>query len=128
MTRASAHHTGHYTVGRGKWENYCTSGGNLQAAYRHHSDAPARIVLILTANHHYAIRGIHAGASMRTARARLHLGTGIRTGKTTWFFLRGAHITRVLQARHGRRVRVGVARRRLTLTRVQQRRTLRSLR
>jgi sugar lactone lactonase YvrE len=128
MSRAAAHRTGRYTVGRGKWENYCVAGGNIQAAYPHHTHAATRIVIILTANHHYAIRGIHAGASLKTARVKLHLGTGIRAGKTTWFFLRGAHATRVVQARHGRIVRVGLASRRATSTRAQQRRTLHSLR
>jgi hypothetical protein len=128
MTRVLAHKTGHYTVGRGKWENYCVTGGKIQAAYPHHTHTAARIVMILTANHHYAIAGVHAGASLKTARAKLPIRAGIRVENSTWYFLQGAHVTRVLQARHGRIVRVGVVNRKLTTTRALQRQTVRSLR
>jgi hypothetical protein len=128
MTRAPAHRTGHYTVGRGKWENYCVTGGKVQAAYPRRSHKAARIVMILTANHHYAIAGVHAGASVKTARAKLPIRSGVRDGQTTWYFLQGARVTRVLQARNGRIVRVGVVNRKLTTTRALQRQTIRTLR
>jgi hypothetical protein len=127
MGRAQAHKTGHYKVGLGKWDNYCVTGGKIQAAYPAHTHTAAKIVMILTANHHYDIRGIHAGMSLQTARAKLQLGTGIRNGNTTWYFLPGRNATRVIQARHGQIVRIGLADRAMTSTRAQQQRTLLTL-
>jgi sugar lactone lactonase YvrE len=127
MTRATAHKTGHYAVGRGKWENYCISSGRVQAAYPHQGHG-TRIAMILTANHHYAINTIHAGASLKSARSKLPLGTGVHVAGSTWFFLHGPHTTRVVQARRGKIIRIGITNIRSLSTPAQQRAAIRSLR
>ena len=80
-----------------------------------------RIVLALTANHHYAIDRITAGARIARVRRRLTQAERRRIGGNTWYGLRSRHTTRVLEVQHGTVVELGIANYALTATRAQQR-------
>ncbi|MDQ6834754.1 MAG: hypothetical protein M3016_01055 [Actinomycetota bacterium] len=86
----------------------------------------ARAVLLLTANRHYALRGVRPGNRWHVARRRLHGARRYKVGKNTWYLLPGARSSDVLKVRRGRVQEVGIANRRLTRTRRVAGRFLRS--
>lgn len=78
-------------------------------------------VLILTADRHAAIRGIHPGTRFTAAdRRRLAHGTLLRIGSNQWYLARSGVVTAVLQIRRGAVAEVGIADRALTRTRAQR--------
>jgi Fibronectin type III-like domain len=87
-----------------------------------------RAVLILTANHHYALRGVRAGASFRKARRSLTLGTPFRIGRNTWYLTAAGRGRGVLKVQRGRVREIGIADERMTAGRGAAARFLRSFR
>ncbi len=73
-----------------------------------------RVVLILTANRHYALHGVRPGSALASAERRLRLQRPIRTGRNTWYLTRLAEVTGVLKVRRGVVREVGIADARLT--------------
>jgi hypothetical protein len=47
-----------------------------------------RVVLAVTANPYYALRGIRPGVSLRTAAKKLHIGPAIHVGLNDWYMAR----------------------------------------
>jgi hypothetical protein len=85
-----------------------------------------RAILILTANKHYALRGVRVGTRLSKVARKLHAGRRFRVGRNTWYLTPNGSSRGVLKVRHGRIEEVGIANRRLTRTRAAARRFLRS--
>jgi hypothetical protein len=79
-----------------------------------------RVVLALTANTYYALRGVRPGASLRTAAKKLHTGPAIHVGLNDWYLAPNGASTAVLKVRDGKVLEVGIADSTLTRTRQAQ--------
>jgi hypothetical protein len=86
----------------------------------HLSGLRGKVVLALTANHHYALDGIRAGDDVVEAEKRLALGAGIASGLNTWYLIPGSDATGVLKVHDGRVAEVGIASRQVTGTPAEQ--------
>jgi hypothetical protein len=84
-------------------------------------------VLALTANPHYALRGVHPGARLSPVAKRLHVSRGIRIGSNTWYVLPAGPSRGVLKVKHGVIEEVGIADKSLTASRAATRRLLANL-
>jgi NHL repeat len=76
-----------------------------------------RVVLALTANPYYALRGIRAGASLHIAAQTLHTGAAIHVGLNDWYMAPDGASTAVLKVRDGTIQEIGIADASLTHTR-----------
>ena len=75
------------------------------------------MVLALTANPYYALRGIRAGAGLRIAAQTLHTGAAIHVGLNDWYMAPDGASTAVLKVRDGTIQEIGIADASLTHTR-----------
>ena len=87
-----------------------------------------RIVLLLTADKRYALRGVRPGARLRRVARRLHVGRRIRIGLNDWYLCPDGRSRGVLKVRHGVIEEVGIAEHRFTRNRKADRRFLSLLR
>jgi hypothetical protein len=83
-------------------------------------------VLVLSANPHYALRGVRPGESMARARHRLTLGRGFHVGRNMWYLTPGGGRRGVLRVQHDRIQEIGIAAHGVTTGRNAQSRLLRS--
>lgn len=81
-----------------------------------------RVVLVLTANRHYALRGVRPGESLARAARRLHAGRGFHVGRNLWYLVPNGPGRGVLKVRHGAIGEIGIADPALTGTRGASRR------
>ena len=86
-----------------------------------------RIVLALTANRHYRLRGIAPGARLAAVAKRVRLGPGIRIGQNTWYLFHDGTGRGIVKERGGIIEEIGIANASLTRTRGAARRLLASL-
>jgi hypothetical protein len=68
-----------------------------------------RVVLALSANRHYALRGVRPGARFAKVSRRLHAGRRFHIGHSTWYLTRADAGRGVLEVQHGAIVAVGIA-------------------
>jgi hypothetical protein len=135
-------------VGRGRrtsrlaygFENVCLRGGpGIRVAYpsrrllgtlsrSERRRFFGRVVIALSANRHYRLRGVRPGATSAAARRRLRLSRAFHIGVNSWFVVPGRFSTGLLKVRRGRVREVGIATRALTRGRAAQRRFLNSFR
>jgi hypothetical protein len=73
-----------------------------------------RVVLALTANRFYALRGVHPGASLRSGAQTLHTGAMMRVGLNDWYMAPNGPATAVIKVRHGTIDEIGTATKMLT--------------
>jgi 6-phosphogluconolactonase len=73
-----------------------------------------RVVVAISADPIYALRGIRPGATLRAATKRLHPGAVIHLGASNWYFAREGSTTGILEAHRGVVVDVGIANAQLT--------------
>jgi hypothetical protein len=116
------------THGKKYFEFFCLTPSGVTVGYNSpkldkatHTSAGERVVLILTANPAYAIHGIRAGASVKAASKKLKLGKPIAIGAERWYLATDGSVTATFVARHGIIDEVGIAERKLTVTRTAQR-------
>ena len=76
-----------------------------------------RVVLVLTASTHYAIKGVRAGSRLTAARARLKLSHPYYVGRNTWYLAPDGAARAVLKVRHGDVQEIGIAAKILTAPR-----------
>jgi hypothetical protein len=74
-------------------------------------------VLVLTANRHYALRGVRPGARLKEVARRLRVGKGFHVGLNWWYLAPNASSRGVLKVRSGVIEEIGIANPRLTGTR-----------
>jgi hypothetical protein len=73
-----------------------------------------KIVLVLTANHYYALDGVRPGARIAAVARQLKLGKPFRWGRNTWYLVARHASNGLLKVRHGVILEVGIANRQLT--------------
>ena len=73
-----------------------------------------KVVLALSANPHYALRGVRPGARLAAVARRLKTGAAFHIGLNYWYLARNGASTGVLKVRHGIIEEVGIADKRLT--------------
>jgi hypothetical protein len=122
MTRKRAEHTlprlG--TVGHG-FEDFCLFAGfGIRVAYPSvkalrplspsaRSSRRGRIVIALTANPFYALKGIKPGTALSAAAQKLKFGKPIHVGLNDWYVVPGSPANGVLKVRHGLIYEIGIA-------------------
>jgi hypothetical protein len=74
----------------------------------------SRVVFASTANVHYALNGVRAGARLTHVARRLRIGRRFRIGINTWYLVPGRASHGVLKVRHGIIEEIGIVDRRLT--------------
>jgi hypothetical protein len=121
------------------YDLFCFAGGpGLRIAYpsnqllRHLNNAErrrasGRAILLLTANGHYSLGGMHPGIRLSAAARRLHLGKGFKVGFNTWYLIPGKFATGVLKVQRGVVAEIGIADKLFTSSRSAARRFLTSL-
>jgi hypothetical protein len=131
LTRYSSH-------GRRYMDFFCLQPNQVRAGYaspvllRHLSrrlrrSVNGRIVLILTANRHYALRGVRPGTRLtRRVKRRLRLGRRYHVGKNFWYLTPNGSSRGLIKSRRGRIEEIGIADRRVTSSVSADRRFLRS--
>jgi pimeloyl-ACP methyl ester carboxylesterase len=127
-----------FSVTANHQDNFCLSPGpGIRAGYPSskllrslsrgvRARVKSRIVLALTANHHYALRGMRAGARLAKVARRLHAGKPFHIGPNRWYVISGTAADGVLKVRRGIVEEIGLASRRLCRGRAAQRRLLAS--
>jgi hypothetical protein len=85
-----------------------------------------RVVLALTANRRYALRGVRVGARLARVTRRLKAGRPYLVGRNTWYLTPNGSSRGVLKVRHGIIEEIGIADKRLTASRRAARRFLRT--
>jgi hypothetical protein len=73
-----------------------------------------RIVLALTANHHYALHGVRPGTKLRKVKRKLHVGRHYTVGRNSWYLVPNGSSHGVLKVRHGVIQEIGITDKRLT--------------
>ena len=135
MTRSAARrHFYRYSLrGRRYMDFFCPSHGGIRVGYaspsllralnrRQARKVRGRAVLLLTADRHYALRGIRPASRLSAARRHLHgLGRGYVIGLNHWYIARAGSAEAVLKVRHGEVQEVGIADRSLTGRRLARR-------
>ncbi len=122
MTRAQARRPFRRadTRGRRTMDFFCPTHGGIRAGYASPALAAAlprserartrgRVVLILTANRHYALRGLRPGATVAAFRRLLRLGHAFSVGRNQWYIAPDRPGRAVLKVRHGRVEEIGIA-------------------
>ena len=87
-------------------------------------------MLILSANHRYALHGVRPGTRLTKVAKRLHISRRYGVGSNSWYLTPNGSSHGVLKVRHGVILEVGIATKALTASRAADRRffhTLRSL-
>lgn len=113
------------TRGRRYMEFYCVTPIGLRAGYpsnallrslsgRLRRAVMGRIVLALTANRHYALRGVRPGARLAKVRRRLKIGRGYRIGRNTWYLTPNGTSHGLIKVQQGVIEEVGIVDRQLT--------------
>jgi hypothetical protein len=128
MTRSRARHLLVHSSTRGRryWDFFCLKPIGIRAAYpspavlrklprKQRGRLNGRIVLLLTADHRYALRGVHPGARLSKSVARqLRVGRGLHIGLNWWYVAPNGRSHGVLKVRRGIIEEVGIADNRLT--------------
>jgi hypothetical protein len=76
-----------------------------------------RAVLILTADKHFALRGVHPDTRLARVARRLHIGRGYSVGRNTWYLFADGRSRGVFKVRRGTIEEIGIASPTLTRTR-----------
>jgi len=84
-----------------------------------------RVVVLLSANHRYGLRGVRHGTTLGTAKHRLRLGRAFHVGRNDWYLFSNGRSRGVLKVQHGVVGEVGIANKRLTANRKASARFLR---
>jgi len=129
MAQVSARYPRHQKQRYG-FERFCfATGGAFRVQHastnvltaRDQSTLHGKVVVALTANHHYMVDGVHPGTKLAAVSSRLALGTGIEGGANWWYVLPGKASNTVFKVHHGVIQEIGIAVKRLTDTPTQQR-------
>lgn len=129
------------TRGRRYTDFYCARPIGLRGGYptpamlrplskRARRRQQGRLVLILSANHRYALHGVRPGTRLKQVAKRLHVSRRYRVGSNDWYLTGNGTSRGVLKVRRGVILEVGIAAKALTANRAADRhffRTLRSL-
>jgi hypothetical protein len=113
------------TRGRRYMEFYCLTPNGIRAGYpartfllslsrKLRRAVQNRVVLILTANRHYALRGVRPGTRLAKVRKRLKVGRPYRIGANTWYLTSNGASHGLIKVQHGVIEEIGIVDRELT--------------
>lgn len=126
MTRARARRllTHFSTRGRRSWDFFCLAPVGIRAGYvnakmlRHVRRAQrglnGRVVILLSADRRYSLRGVSAGARLRKVARALRISRVIRIGANDWYITPNGTSHGVIRVRHGVIEEIGIANKSLT--------------
>jgi hypothetical protein len=139
MSRIGANQALSHNSTRGKryMEFFCFSPIGIRVGYaspmllrslprRERRALASRVVLVLSANRRYALRGVRPGARLAPVARHLHVRGPFHLGLNNWYLVPDGSVTGVLKVRHGSVEEVGIANRSLTRSRRAAMRFLRS--
>jgi hypothetical protein len=106
---------------------YPSSGVLGKLAPKLRKQVRGRVILALTANRHYALKGVKPQTKLAKVRRRLRPGRGFRVGANTWYLVAARRSIGVLKVCHGQIQEIGIANRSLIASRAAARRLLTSL-
>jgi ABC-2 type transport system ATP-binding protein len=122
MTRSQARrHFAHVSMrGQRYMDFFCPARRGIRVGYaspalvhglsaRQAKRVRGRVVLILTANHHYALKGVRVGARVAAVRKRLRLGPEYAIGLNDWYLAPAGATREIVKVRHGRIQELGIA-------------------
>jgi hypothetical protein len=111
-----------YAVTHYGFDNFCLFGGwGIRGAYKSN-----KFVLLLTANPYYKLASVSVGLKITKVAKRLKLGKVIPIGLNDWYIAPGTRSNYVFKVRRGIIQEIGIANKRDTTTRTQQKRFLAS--
>jgi hypothetical protein len=124
-TRARAILTHSSTRGHRYMDFFCLKPAGIRAAYpspamlhplarKVRGALQGRIVLLLTSDRLYAVRGVKPGTRLSKVGHKLHVGRRIAIGSNDWYLFANGRSIGVLKVRHGTIEEVGIADRRLS--------------
>jgi hypothetical protein len=93
---------------------YPSAGLLRSLSKREQRAVKGRAVILLTADRHYALRGVKQGARLAKVRRRLHVSRAYRVGLNTWYLVPNGPSRGVLKVRHGVILEIGIANKQLT--------------
>lgn len=116
---------------------FCLAGFGIRVGYTspallrslpraERSRVRGRVVLALTGNRYYALRGVRRGRRLARVARRLRVGKGFHIGLNRWYLAPDGAARGVLKVRHGVIEEVGIANKQLTQNRPAARRFLSS--
>lgn len=126
------------TRGHANRDYFCLAGIGIRAGYpsaallrhvprRERAHVANRVVLALTSNPYYALRGVRPDTTELSAVAkRLGVGRAYRIGKNTWYLVSNGKQRGVFKVQHGLIEEVGLMDSRLARNRASARRLLAS--
>lgn len=125
------------TRGRRYMDFYCLSQSGIRIGFPspkllrklsrgERAKVTGRVILALTANHGYALRGVHVGTKLSSVARRLDVGKSYVVGLNTWYLPPNGSTTGVLKVRHNQIQEIGIASKQLTRGRRAAMRFLRS--
>jgi ABC-2 type transport system ATP-binding protein len=130
MTRAAARRAYRKSSNRGRryMDFFCLSPNGVRVGYPSpkllktlpsglRRQVTGRVVLALTANRHYALRGVRPGTRLALVARRLRVGRAYHVGLNYWFLAPGGNSVGLLKVRHGVVEEVGIVQGRLTRSR-----------
>jgi hypothetical protein len=82
----------------------CLKHDRIQVKYQR-----SKVVLALTANRHYALKGARAGTKLARVKGKLRPGRGVKIGRNTWYLVPAGRSRGVLEVRHGVIEKIGIA-------------------
>ena len=140
MTRAQARRAFSHSTTRGhrNMDFFCLTPNGIRVAYpspgmlsklspKARKQVRGRVVLALTSNRHYSLKGVKPQTKLAKVRGRLRPGRGLHVGANTWYLVAGGRSIGVLKVRHGQIQEIGIADGSLTGSRAAARRLLTSL-
>ncbi|MFZ0041508.1 MAG: DUF6351 family protein, partial [Solirubrobacteraceae bacterium] len=139
MTRKGARraYTKSSTRGRRSMDFFCLTPNGVRVGYaskalvrrlpkRQRRQLQGHVVLALTANRHYALRGVYPGTRLARVKRRLRVGRPYYVGRNNWYLARDGSRRAIIKVRHGVIEEIGIANKTLTHNRAAARRFLRS--
>jgi hypothetical protein len=133
MTRKNARKKLHrFGVGAFHFDDFCLfAGWGIRANYptkrllnslpkTQRSGLSGRLIIILTSNTHYALKGVHPGDLLSKIRHKLKLGKVFHVGANLWYFAPFGNANGLLKVRHNIVFEVGIADKQLTTGRKAQ--------
>jgi uncharacterized protein len=124
------------TRGRAYMDFFCLSQSGIRVGFpsasllrslrrSERSKFNGHVILELTANRTYALRGVRVGASVKAVARRLHASPAYKVGLNTWYLTPNGSSRGLLKSRHGKVEEIGIASKQLTGSRAAIRRFLR---
>jgi hypothetical protein len=133
MTRKQALSRYAHSSARGEhyWDFFCVRPIGVRVGYASNAllktlnasqqkTVRGRVVLALTANPFYALRGLRPGASQRSASRTLHTGAAMHVGLNYWYMAANGSTAAIIKVRHGTVQEIGTATKMVTLGRTAQ--------